>query len=122
MLELVAIKIHSASPRSDELHGDPPKAAEVSVKCVPLSGEHDARERTGQHEVPRLERAANRAELVGKPRNPECRMAEHAGCDTGFLDLGVDVHDASDPTQVHIHGTNRTTADDDTGSCSVIGD
>ncbi len=49
-------------------------------------------------------------------------MAEHASGEAGLLDLGVAVHDAAGPAQVHFHRTDRAAADDDSGRGAVVGD
>src|SRR5689334_837467 len=63
---------------------------------------------------------AVRSDFVGKPGNAERGMAKNARGEPGFLDFGVAVHDAADPTQIDIHRTDRTTAHRNTGSGAVI--
>src|SRR5215510_2071709 len=107
---------------SHELHGDAAERTEVGMQGVALLGEHHAGERAGEHQVARLQRDAVRAELVGEPGDTQRRMAEHPGGHTGLLDLGVAVHDAADPAQVDLHGSDRPAADHDAGGGAIVGD
>src|SRR5712691_8010963 len=106
----------------NELHRDAAERAEVGVQRVALLREHHAREGARQHDMAGLERDAVGAELVGEPGNAERGMAEHAGGDAGLLDLGILVHDAADPAQVHVERADRPAADHDAGGGAVVGD
>src|SRR5262245_65895445 len=105
---------------SHELHGDAAERAEVGMQGVALLGEHHAGERAGEHQVARLQRDAVRAELVGEPGDTQRRMAEHTGGHTGLLDLGVAVHDAADPAQVDLHGSDRPRSEEHTSELQSL--
>src|SRR5581483_8919066 len=90
---------------SNKLDGDAAERAEIGMQRVALLGEHHAGERAGEHEMAGLEGNAVRPELVGEPGDAERRVAEHAGGDTGLLDLGIAIHDAADPAQIDFQRT-----------------
>src|SRR5690606_36835171 len=75
----------------------------------------------GQHDMARFKRVAVLADLVGKPGDTECRVAENARRQSGLLDLGIAVHDAADPAQVDIERPDGATAEGDTGGGAVVG-
>src|SRR2546422_5900658 len=105
----------------DELHRDSAERPEVPVQGVALVREHDARERAGEYQVTGFERHATFSQPVGEPGDAERRMAEHARGEARLLDLGVAVHDAAGPAQVHFHRADRAAADDDAGRRAVVG-
>src|SRR5258708_22673612 len=110
---LEGIALHETDPGYsllDELNGDAAERPEVGVQRVALLREYDAGEGAGEHDMPRLERGADAAELVGEPGDAERRMAKHAGGQTRLFDLGVTVHDAADPAQIDIQRTHGAPA------------
>src|SRR5215831_7053985 len=84
-------------PVLDELHRDSAQRAEVAVQRVALLREHHTGERAGEDQVAGLERHAALSEAVREPGHAERGMPEHAGGESGLLDLGIAIHDAADP-------------------------
>src|SRR6266446_1039500 len=110
------------SSRLHELNRDAAECAKVGMQRIALIREHHARERARQNEMTGLERNSMAGELIGKPSHAERGMAEYAGRNPGLLDLGILVHDATDPAQVDVKRLNRPTANDDSGRRAIIGD
>src|SRR5262249_20319745 len=111
-----------ARPSSDELHGNAAERAQVAMQGIALLGEHHAGEGAGEHQVPGPQGDPVGGDLVRRPGDTECRMAEHAGGDPSLLDLGVTVHDAANPAQVDLHRPDRATAHGDAGGGAVVRD
>src|ERR1700689_664531 len=112
-----AAKLHrvaraNTAGRSNKLHRNAAKLAEVAMQRIALSGMHHAGERAGKDDVTRLERHAVLAELVGEPGDAERGMPEHAGGDAGLFDFRIAIHNAADPAQIDFERPNRTATDD----------
>ena len=100
-------------------------AAHHSVRAViRLDGIAAARldrpdEGARKHDLSRLERKAERAELVREPGDAVRRMVEDARGEPGFLEHPIAVAERADPAQISVERTEGATARDDAGMAAL---
>src|ERR1035437_1526045 len=106
---------------SDKTTGDVAKRAVVDVEGVPATGRYRPGKRSGQDDLPWLQRYAVLRKTLGQPGNAIGRVIQHAGSDTGFFDYAIAVEQGGNPAQIDIHRLDRPTAHDDAGIGGVVG-
>src|SRR5215510_4518554 len=108
------MRFHSLSSYSSgEVAAHRAVGAIVGLNCVALAGLDRTDEGAGEHDLSRLQRKAERRDLVGEPGDGSCGMIEHAGSEARFLKLAVPEAERANPAQVGLQGADRPTAEHD---------
>src|ERR1044072_3060532 len=94
----------------------------VRLDGVALAGLDRADERSRQHHLSGVQRQPLRRDPVRAPGYRRGGMVENAGRKPGLFQLTVAETQRTDPTQISIHGPERTAAEHDAGIPRMFAD